>query len=302
MLDDPQARAAMLRAVAPPVDATRRWMVPLGIAASVLVIASVVFVLTARTTRQCRNSHTVAQPALQPEVRTDSRGQRRKLRLRRSRRCRGPGKRKPLFHWTKRRADEKKRALKDATAPMVAAAEAERPSAVAAPSMAVTGAATGAGAPAARAAAAVPAGKLQYTILKRDTDGRYKAVDSGSTFASTDSVKLNVETGESGFLEVTQKDPPRLLYGGPVEKQVPVVIPATGSLPLGSRNNLQIQFLQKSFAAGGQANAAGRQMKSLSKQKAAQEAVSDKPADQAAPQSQPVTIEVDLKVAPQSKQ
>jgi hypothetical protein len=154
-----------------------------------------------------------------------------------------------------------------------------------------------------RAAGVVNAGKLQYTVLKRDTDGSYKAVDSGSTFASTDSVKLNVEAGESGFLEVTQKDPPKLLYGGPVEKQVPVVVPTTGSIPLGSRNTLQIQFIQQSFAAAGQANAVGRQLapKSLSRQKTAQDAVSEKAADQAAPQ-QPVTIEVDLKVAPQSKQ
>jgi hypothetical protein len=71
MLDDPQARATLLRAVAPP--AARPWMVPLSIAASVLVIASVVFVFNRPSGFPTTgNARTVAQPALEPEVRTES--------------------------------------------------------------------------------------------------------------------------------------------------------------------------------------------------------------------------------------
>jgi hypothetical protein len=290
MLDDPQARAALLRAVAPPPvshDAARRWLVPVSIAASVLVIASVVFVFNRpNDLPKTEIARTVAQPALQPEVRTDSPAKENVPAVPQAL----PQPRKPEAPTVQ---DEKKKLFKDAP-PMVAATEAVPAVPMSAP------AASTAPPP---ATGAVNAGKLQYTVLKRDTDGSYKAVDSGSTFASTDSVKLNVEAGESGFLEVTQKNPPKLLYGGPVEKQVPVVVPATGSIPLGGRNTLQIQFIQQSFAAGAQANAVGRQLapKSLSRQKAAQEAVSDKAADQTARQ-EPVTIEVDLKVAPQSKQ
>jgi hypothetical protein len=288
MLDDPQARAALLRAAARP--ASRRWMVPLSIAASVMVIASVVFVFNRpNDLPKTETARTVAQPALQPEVRTDSPAK-----------ANVPAVPQALSQPRKPEApavrDEKKKLFKD-TAPMVAATEASPAVSMSAP------AASAAPRPAPRTAGLVNAGMLQYTVLKRGTDGSYKAVDSASTFASTDSVKLNVEAGESGFLEVIQKDPPKLLYGGPVEKQVPVVVPAIGGIPLGGRNTLQIQFIQQSFAAGAPADALGRQLapKSLSRKKAAQDAVSEKAADQAAPQ-QPVTIEVDLKVAPQSKQ
>ena len=53
---------------------------------------------------------------------------------------------------------------------------------------------------------------------------------------------------------MSQKVPAKLLFQGSVEKQVPVTIPATGSLDLSNRGPLQIVFSQPA-ARGGVQNA-----------------------------------------------
>ena len=145
------------------------------------------------------------------------------------------------------------------------------------------------------------AGKLQYTILKRAADGQFKPVDAGSTLQPADAVRLNVETDEAGFLSVSQKDPSKVLFRGAVQKQVPVTIPATGSLDLNIRGALQIMFSQPDIA-GGLQNAL-LPGSSLSKRKLMAEANSDKAAAGSKDQTPGViTVDVNLNVATPAQQ
>src|SRR3954470_4992246 len=73
MLDDPGNRAAMLRALEPPVRSQWfRWMAPLSLAAGLVVIASVVYVFQrAPVEAPVQMAKEVVQPALQPEIQLD---------------------------------------------------------------------------------------------------------------------------------------------------------------------------------------------------------------------------------------
>jgi hypothetical protein len=281
MLADPRARASVLRAVDPPVSAWR-WAIPIGIAASLVIVSSVVFVFNRPHQAVLQESampaaQRMVQPALQPEL---------------------PAKAPAPPPST-------------SVARKLAPAPARRPEKQ--ESRAVTGGIAG-GAPAGEAGLSDAAGTLQYTILKRGADGKFNPVDPASTFTPTDSVRLNVEANQPGFLEVSQKEPPKLLFGGQIQKQVPIVVPSTGSIPLDNTNlrTVHLLFVQQSFASGFQNSLTPQLMRSASKQKTASEVDAesagarnpsrDEAASQAGQTPRTITVDVNLKVATPPRQ
>lgn len=256
MLDDPGNRAAVLRALAPQARGWAwRWMVPAGIAATFVVIASVVFVFQRPAQRGVFETAKVVQPALQPEVQLESRTSAPALSA-----DRRPVMDRAPAATSRRDVREEPKAVVLSTpavagdAPVAPPMELRSAKKESAEVKSVAGFIAGSGSADRLAMAQRPAGmvnsagKVQYTILKRGADGQFKPVDAGSTFQPADAVRLNVEAAEAGFLSVSQKEPSKMLFQGAVRKQVPVTIPATGSLDLSNRGALRIMFSQPSVA------------------------------------------------------
>ena len=315
MLDDPGNRAAVLRALEPkPRGWGLRWMVPVGIAAGLVVIASVIFVFQRPAPRgRVVEMAKVVQPALQPEV---------QLELPRSVPASAPAQRQAMNRapavTSRRDVREESKSILLSAPPLAGYAPAATPAplspaltppAFTAPAFTSSaelrsakkesleiksgsGNAAGGGTADSLVTVQAPLGivnspaKVQYTILKRGTDGQFKPVDVGSTFQPADVVRLNVETDEAGFLSVSQKEPPKMLFQGAVQKQAPVTIPATGSLDLSVRGALQILF-SKQGSSGGFQNAL-LPASSLDKRKVA--------ADAASKDQTPGVIRVDVKL------
>jgi hypothetical protein len=348
MLDDPGNRAAMLQAVRPaparPAPARRafRWMVPVSIAAGLVVIASVVFVYQRRP--QPVEMAKVVQPALQPEIRveppaasgptaaasapspTPSPARARELRqgfekapvdaLRRdekqelkARASNSPAAVEQLSD-AGNAAPAPPRPASTPAPPSRRASESVEVQATApllAPDVAVgTGATNRPAVFRAKQGLVNSAGKVQYTILKRAADGEFKPVDAASPLQPQDAVRLNVEAEETGFLAISQKEPPKMLFQGIVLKREAVMVPATGSLDLNNRGALQIVFRQPGNLGGLQRMLQTEPIKprSLSKRKAMSEADSQKTRQQSEAVSKdqaaqsavdvPVTITVDV--------
>ena len=337
MLDDPGHRAALLRALEPQAAQARgwglRWMVPAGIAAGLVVIASVVFVFQRPAQRGTVEMAKVVQPALQPEVQLErpatapaaapvpapklSDGRRQVM-------DRAPA------EAPRRDAREERRAepLEEPKAVVLSSPGVAGPAPAAAPAPPLPGVSetkelesakkesvgvqsqsvyvnsgsggflgTGQGLP----GTVNSAGKVQYTILKRGADGQFKPINAASTLQPADAVRLNIETEEAGFLSVSQKEPSKMLFEGAVQKQVPVTIPATGSLDLSNRGALQIMFSQPN-AAGGLQNALLPDPSS-SKRKGMAKATSEKLANGSKDQTPGViTVDVNLNVATPAQQ
>ncbi len=326
MLDDPANRAAVLRALEPPPARgwAWRWMVPVGIAAGLVVITSVIFVFqrpTAPSTFEMAKAlpniaPNVIQPALQPEVQVAQRA----LPSEPSAQPRQVLEQAPAAALSRRDVREEPKAIALGTSLPAGPVAVTAPATAAPPAPALgqvmelrsskkdsaevkSESGNVAGAP----------GKVQYTILKRGADGQFRPVDAGSTLQPADVVRLHVETEEAGFLavsqSVSQKTTPKMLFQGAVRKQVPVTIPATGSLDLSNAGALQILFSQPS-ASGGFQNAL-LPGSSLSKRKAMADAVSEKSgvgggaSNQAASKDQTagvVTVDVNLNVATPAQQ
>lgn len=274
MLSDPGNRAAVLRALEPQTRGWGwRWMVPMGIAVGLVVIMPVIFVFqrpaprsTVETAKVVPNVAPngvpiVVRPALQPEVQVAQRASAPESSTER-RQVMAPA----PSAVSRRDVREEARPValstpfRDVPAPAPPApaamelrsakkdsAEVKSETAIVADSGSAGRSATTQGLP----------GKVQYTILKRGADGQFKPVDAGSTIQPADAVRLNIEVDEAGFLSVSQTEPAKILFQGTVRQQVPVTIPATGSLDLSSRGALRIMFSQPGVAgvAGAMPNA-----------------------------------------------
>jgi hypothetical protein len=335
MLDDPGNRAAVLQAVQPaPVRRAFRWMVPVSIAAGLVVIASVVFVYQRRP--QPVEMAKVVRPALQPEIRVEPPA------------ASGPAAAAPapspikaheLSQAVKKapvdaqRRDEKEELKASASNSTVVAEPVPPPASTPAPpprqaseSVEVQATAplpapnvavgTGAAVFRARQGLVNSAGKVQYTILKRAADGEFKPVDAALPLQPQDAVRLNVEAEETGFLAISQKEPPKMLFQGMVQKQEAVTVPATGSLDLNNRGALQIIFSQPGNLGGMQRMLQTEPMKpgSLSKRKTMSEADSQKTRQQSQAGSKDqavqsvadaagtITVDVNLNVATPAQQ
>jgi len=301
MLDNPGNRAAILRALEPSRTWVWRWMVPVGALAGLVVIASVVFVFNRPAPQPAVQMAKVVQPALQPEIARElpppSPTTPARAAAVKEPTAAGPA------------AARERRQVMDRVAPSPAVRdtrEEPRPAALAAPaappaveelrsakkeSVDVRGYASG--------GAQTNAGKLQYTILKRGADGQFKPVDPSAPLQPADAVRLNVEADEAGFLSVSQKEPSKVLFQGAVQKQVPVTIPATGSLDLSIRGALQIMFTQP--------NVAGSLQNALlpGAPQAKSKAVSQTTAEKAVSKDQSqgvITLDVNLNMATPSQQ
>jgi hypothetical protein len=343
MLNDPGHRAGVLRALRPAPSGWKRWMMPVGVAASLVVIASVVYVSQRPPVRIAVETAKVTVPPAAPEIRREAAAtapstsaarapvaapERRKTVDRAE-----PLREKPVGKEESKANASNAQAVVSALPDPVAAAAppSPPPSEVRLPSRAPSSESVEVQASTPQLSADVAistgarlipvrtmkgmvnsAGKVQYTILKRGPDGQFKPVDAGSTFQPADAVRLNVEAEESGFLAVSQTEPAKILFQGVVRKQVPVTVPATGSLDLSNRGPFQIMFRQPGFAGGAQINLLPRQQVgpgSLSKKKAMTEADSQKSVarqtgskDQAAESDGTITVDVNLNVATPAQQ
>jgi hypothetical protein len=81
------------------------------------------------------------------------------------------------------------------------------------------------------AAAAKPA--VPYTLLRKDADGAYTSVAFDTVLHAGDSVRLQVEPGEAGYVNLFQRAATggwNLVESRPVEKGQRYVVPSTGGL------------------------------------------------------------------------
>ncbi|MEO8129312.1 MAG: hypothetical protein ABJF23_08645 [Bryobacteraceae bacterium] len=326
MLDDPANRAAVLRALEPQPRAgwRWRWIMPLSVA-SVVVIASIIFVAQRPARRGSFEMAKVVQPALQPEILLEQKlavpapssaplAQLRKERQALDRTASAPAMRDA-------REELRARAITAPVSESTDRAPAVAPSAPPPPppppaadiraakkealeGKMLSGYAGGGGFADRMSLSQGLPGKLQYTILKRGPDGQFKPVAPSVPLQPEDAVRLNVEAGEAGYLSVVQKEPSKVLFQGAVQKQVPVTIPATGSLDLSMRGALQILFSQPN-AAGSLQNALLPGAPS-SKGKAVVQRDSEKAAAAAGPAKDQApgifTVDVNLNMATPSQQ
>jgi len=263
MLDDPAHRAAVLQALEPARKGWGlRWMIPLGIAAALVVTVSTVVllrgpageapVLTAkvvappeekmesrpvsasppvdylRKSRAAASSPAAAAPAKTLEA----------LAEKEVRRAQAPASATPREVLKDTREEAKVASAPPPPPPSPRAVSASAEASFAAPVQAR------------QQGTLNSAGKVQYTIMRRASDGKFKPVDAGEMLQPADAVRLNVAADESGLLSVSQKNPPKVLFQGVVQSQVPVTVPRTGSLDLSNGGPLQIVFSQPATVGG----------------------------------------------------
>ena len=83
------------------------------------------------------------------------------------------------------------------------------------------------------ASVATPKAAVQYTLLLKDTGGAYSPVASGTVFHPGDSVRLQIEPSEAGYIYLFQHDENsgwRLVESQLVEKAQRYMLPTTGGV------------------------------------------------------------------------
>jgi hypothetical protein len=83
----------------------------------------------------------------------------------------------------------------------------------------------------AKPAAATP--PVEYTLLLKGADDVYSTVPTGTVFHAGDSVRIQIEPGQTGYASLFQRDAGdgwRLIESQPVEQAQRYVLPSTGNL------------------------------------------------------------------------
>ena len=104
-------------------------------------------------------------------------------------------------------------------------------------------------APLPKARAAALAGRLavEYTLLLKGTDGEYSPVPSGTVFHPGDSVRLQTDANEAGYIYLFQRNASAgwdLVERQPVEKGQRCVLPSTGGLQSDTPATLELLLVR----------------------------------------------------------
>lgn len=88
---------------------------------------------------------------------------------------------------------------------------------------------------------------VEYTLLLKDTNGAYALVPSGTVFHAGDSVRLQVEPSEAGYVYLFKRDDAtggwNLVASQPIEKGQRYELPSTGGLESDIPARLQLQLV-----------------------------------------------------------
>ncbi len=246
MLSDPGHRAAVLGALEPKRPRWLRWMMPVGAAASLVVIVSAFFVLRRPAERAPVEIAQVSKAL----------GEQRKFEAQVAA-APVPAASAPAPVPVRDRRKIMERAVAPATPAAPSQSQAQMESVEVRAAAPLPSVVTGSGSVAGqllstRAATGLDANasKFRYSILKRGPDGQFQPVDRASIFQPSDELRLSVDAEEPGVLAVSQKEPPKTLFQGVVQKQTSVVVPATGSLDLSNRGGFQIAFREQGSLGG----------------------------------------------------
>ncbi len=257
MLDDPECRARLLAAASTeavfasaPKRTRPRWLIPLGIAASLLVIGSTILIVQRQPERTevagLRERITPAEPVLEPaqppsappppKARTMANGGSEHAELRRE----SPRLSAPIPERSTRQVAVDTGALSGAAGGVIGGVVGGVPPGAAIGNL--TGIAPAAAPipiPPFTQTAVSPDGQvsLRYAVLRRTADGEYLPVDLKTEFTAGDEIRLRVQASQPG--SVTVGEPDRILFVSSISPAVPVT---TSTLPLDAGKPLEIAF------------------------------------------------------------